>query len=358
MKIYYLLLSCLMALATAAQSIKVNSKRLDHNVVENGVKGLKVHLDFELIDMNGAEGEVLVYLEQPKGVPVKDLNGSYLTVNGNVVFSSNYHSPYDNSRYEDFTVFMPLDELHMNPGTNTYYCKVKFYDTVNKQFMDNVVYLTFEGTTHEKVRNENHHAQEERVNRTNLPGGGYQEYISHADGSMTMNTYLPCSFCRGTKQCQGCFGAGGRWIYGRYFPCTLCGGTNVCHACKGKGGTLTSVLIKENSAEGHDSNGGYYKSEGDAAVYYDSNGRAFISEGNGGSSGGNSSSGNNSSSSSRYGNISCHLCNGSGVCSTCNGKGYTNSMYTGGTMSCPNCHPDHIGKCSKCGGSGKVYGLR
>lgn len=64
----------------------------------------------------------------------------------------------------------------------------------------------------------------------------------------------------------------------------------------------------------------------------------------------------------RYGNVDCRLCHSSGVCSTCNGQGTNyNGFGVQGKHECPNClriNGRASGKCGKCQGSGKVYGLR
>lgn len=59
-----------------------------------------------------------------------------------------------------------------------------------------------------------------------------------------------------------------------------------------------------------------------------------------------------------YGEKDCPLCKGSGTCQTCNGKGWYYSSYGTGTVTCPNCCSGHVGKCSKCCGTGKVYGKK
>lgn len=49
----------------------------------------------------------------------------------------------------------------------------------------------------------------------------------------------------------------------------------------------------------------------------------------------------------------CRLCYGRGHCRTCEGKGFYYSPYDlSKKIACPNC-PNHNGKCSSCGGTGK-----
>lgn len=68
-----------------------------------------------------------------------------------------------------------------------------------------------------------------------------------------------------------------------------------------------------------------------------------------------SNSNGNASQSNRYTNKTCHGCHGSGKCNTCNGKGWYERLGVSGAMNCPNCSN---GRCSICGGSGQVRGLR
>ncbi len=67
---------------------------------------------------------------------------------------------------------------------------------------------------------------------------------------------------------------------------------------------------------------------------------------------------------SRYGYIDCHLCHGTGVCGSCGGNGHLYGSYNYGSATCPNClgaitgQIGDYGKCSKCKGTGKVYGIK
>lgn len=79
------------------------------------------------------------------------------------------------------------------------------------------------------------------------------------------------------------------------------------------------------------------------------------------SSSNSTGSGVNSSSNywkEHYGDVKCHLCNGTGVCSTCNGDGWFYGSYGTGKLKCPNCDTSQVGRCGRCGGKGTVYGLK
>lgn len=57
----------------------------------------------------------------------------------------------------------------------------------------------------------------------------------------------------------------------------------------------------------------------------------------------------------RYGYKDCHICHGLKYCQTCGGDGIMRHSYTNTSGDCPNCTN---GKCSICGGTGKVYGVK
>lgn len=67
---------------------------------------------------------------------------------------------------------------------------------------------------------------------------------------------------------------------------------------------------------------------------------------------------NTSQTKQRYGYKNCHICKGSGICQTC--KGHKVVENYGKLSECPNCELENMkrtGKCSRCHGSGQVYGI-
>ena len=55
-----LLTFILMAISIRAQSVVVNNKWLEHDVTQNGVKGMKIHVDFNVKNMKGKQGKVTI----------------------------------------------------------------------------------------------------------------------------------------------------------------------------------------------------------------------------------------------------------------------------------------------------------
>ena len=96
---------------------------VDHNQYQDSVKGMRIHVKFEVNNFKGATGTVNAYFYQKDGDPLKDTNGSYYTTSGNVsTWGNNFQPSYVNATYNDYTLFMPYSELHLRGKHN-----LKFY---------------------------------------------------------------------------------------------------------------------------------------------------------------------------------------------------------------------------------------
>lgn len=277
------------------QSVVVNKEWLEFDVTQNGVRGMKIHVDFNVKNMKGKQGKVIVYFEYPKGTGLKDTNGKYCTKGGDVCVSEEFTPSYDNSHYSDFDIFMPIDEIHMKKGKLTYYCDIRVLDLSSGKFLNGDTYLSFTGevdTEPTKV--------EPRTWRDELPEGGYREYVQHEDGSLTTKQVQVCFACRGSKICQGCGGFGGRYSQaygGMYYPCTMCMQSGRCSACKGEG-SITTVATTDAAGNGFLRNSSGYTATGNSGgtIVTDPNGRSTAHPSGGSNSGrsGGSSSRDNS----------------------------------------------------------------
>lgn len=367
-KLIILFTFVLVTIGAYAQSVVINNKWIEHDVTQNGVKGMKIHIDFNAKNMKGRKGDVIVYFEYPKGTGLKDLNGRYRTKNGNVCVSEYFTPKYDNSHYSDFIIFMPIDEIHMKKGKLTYYCDIRIQDTSTGKFLNGNTYLSFTGTSQGDNAN-NHYANNSNKRNDNSnrsvqtwreelgygmfainqgdPNGARQRTIYRA--CVACRGSVLCGNCRGTRMCTICNGQGGIITagYGRYLPCAACGQTGRCGVCHG-----TGKCVCANSEYPGYMPGSTIVVGPDGKVIYNS--RDYDS----GSSSSASSSRSSSHSSSR------------GTCSKCGGRRYESTSYqyaaasssgwmppyhNSGGDSCPYCNykTDHYHyPCSECRGYG------
>ena len=89
---------------------------VDHNVHENGLKGIRIHVKFNVNNMKGKTGQVAAYFYFQEGKPLKDLDRNYRSSDGQVSVSEDFTPGYQGTLYNDFTMFIPYDQLHMNNG--------------------------------------------------------------------------------------------------------------------------------------------------------------------------------------------------------------------------------------------------
>lgn len=92
--------------------------RVEHNLIVQGKKGMKIFVDFKVYDMKGMDGFLAIYFQKLDGTPLKDRNGKYRTTNGNVATYEEISPGYQSTVYEDFDLFMPYEELDLPSGNH------------------------------------------------------------------------------------------------------------------------------------------------------------------------------------------------------------------------------------------------
>ncbi len=89
---------------------------IDYNVLEEGVKGMRIHVAFKVYDMKDIPGYLALYFQYRDGTSIKDKNKKFYSTAGEVAAYEEITPGYNPSVYEDYDVFMPYDELDLPPG--------------------------------------------------------------------------------------------------------------------------------------------------------------------------------------------------------------------------------------------------
>lgn len=105
---------------------EIDSVTVEHDVYENDVKGMKIHIKFSVQNMKGIQGLCGAYMYYEDGTPLKDTNGSYKTFDGQCAFGKDFTPTYDNSTFNDFIIFVPLKELEAPKGQHNmkFFCAI------------------------------------------------------------------------------------------------------------------------------------------------------------------------------------------------------------------------------------------
>jgi hypothetical protein len=89
---------------------------VDYNVTEDGEKGMKIHVKFEVSGMQGVDSYVMVYFQKSDGTDLKTGSSLYGSKDGRVVAKRALKPGFDPTVYKDLDVFMPYDELSLTSG--------------------------------------------------------------------------------------------------------------------------------------------------------------------------------------------------------------------------------------------------
>ena len=99
---------------TQAPTAEIDDIWVDHNVYEDGVKGMRIHIKMHVHNFRSKNGRATVYFYDNNGNALVDRNNSYNTTDGKVAVGKNFTPNYDNTVFDDFKIFMPYNELHIS----------------------------------------------------------------------------------------------------------------------------------------------------------------------------------------------------------------------------------------------------
>jgi len=88
---------------------------VDFNKIQNGQKGMIIHTQILTRKKQNKPVQVSVYFHHENGNKLMDKDGSYSTPDRQVAVSTkDLYSPYESTRFEDETVFMPINQFDLN----------------------------------------------------------------------------------------------------------------------------------------------------------------------------------------------------------------------------------------------------
>jgi len=115
--------------AGVASYAQFSEGRLQHDVFKDGKKGMEVHHKIRTVGMNGKELEVACYFYNADGTALRDQNNSFRTTTGEVSVGERQPVQYDDATFNDFTLFIPHDELHAGAGAHDLKTNCEAFDS-------------------------------------------------------------------------------------------------------------------------------------------------------------------------------------------------------------------------------------
>ncbi len=117
---------------------------VDHNAHKGSEKGMKIHAKFEVSNLKDVSCRAAAYFYYSSGNRLKDYNNLFCSKDGFVSIGKDFNPGYEESIYNDFELFMPYSELHMNDGKHDLKFYIALYIEGGDFFADsNWVYFTY-----------------------------------------------------------------------------------------------------------------------------------------------------------------------------------------------------------------------
>ena len=91
---------------------------IDYDVLDNGIKGMKIHIKFTAYEMKDMDAYLAIYFQSDdeNATWLMDKNNKYNSTDGYVAVYRSIKPLYDPAIYSDLDVFMPYSELDLEPG--------------------------------------------------------------------------------------------------------------------------------------------------------------------------------------------------------------------------------------------------
>jgi hypothetical protein len=97
-------------------SVKFDRTWIDYNVTENGRHGMRIHNKFWVNNLKGVDLYLGIYFQTKDGVKLLTDNRNFRSKDGQVAIFRALRPAYDETVYEDVTLFMPYEELNLGSG--------------------------------------------------------------------------------------------------------------------------------------------------------------------------------------------------------------------------------------------------
>src|SRR6476660_157879 len=89
---------------------------VDYDVMENGKRGMRIHVDFTVRGLKGVESYLAIYFEHQDGTKLTNSNTSYSSKNGQLAVYKSLKPGYEPTVYEDAQLFLPYDQIKLGNG--------------------------------------------------------------------------------------------------------------------------------------------------------------------------------------------------------------------------------------------------
>lgn len=117
------------------------SATVDHNFSNDGVKGMRIHVKFDIQNCKSEDCSCIAYFYYDNGSKLinNSVPSNYQVSDGHVSTRTDFTPGYDNTSYSDLILFIPNSAI-VQSDHKDYYLKVRLYNFVTTEFIENTSY--------------------------------------------------------------------------------------------------------------------------------------------------------------------------------------------------------------------------
>ncbi len=115
---------------------------VDHNVYENNLKGMKIHVMFDINNLKDESCQAWAFFYFKDGTALPGYNKKYSSVDNKLAMGEDFIPIYESSTFNDFTLFMPYDEIDLSGSYDLKFHVVLFHGNTQLDTSD-WVYFTY-----------------------------------------------------------------------------------------------------------------------------------------------------------------------------------------------------------------------
>lgn len=117
---------------------------IEHGVINANQKGMMLHLKFNIYDQKDKECSVAIWVHDESDEQLYDQNGRYADEDGHIFAIDSFTPPYEATTYNDYQIFFPYAELHMQ-GEQEFKLLIAVFDSMQKVVVASKEELTWNG---------------------------------------------------------------------------------------------------------------------------------------------------------------------------------------------------------------------
>ena len=127
-----------------SRTANIESVTAEHNVYKDNIKGMKIHVKFDVQNCKSESCGCLAYFYYENGniLENNNISDTYKTSSGHICVMTKFTPGYDNTTYNDLELFIPNYVLtdSATTGAKGFYFSVRLYNFSLKDFIENKSY--------------------------------------------------------------------------------------------------------------------------------------------------------------------------------------------------------------------------